>query len=347
MGKRAPLILSALLVLLLLGGSLALYSYDAGRDDLIGKGVSVAGIDVGGMRRAEASDLVQRRLADPLDRPIAVRAGGHRFRLSPERAGVTTDVGGMIAEAVAASREGNLLQRSWRDLTGGRVDKAVELKLSYNDRSVRSLVRHIARRINRPAKDASISPSAGGLHTVGSKEGYALQGNDLRDRIEHALVTPGATRRITAHTRIVQPEVTTDNLADKYPWYIVINRPQFQLTVYDHLRAKKTYRVAVGQVGLETPAGLYHVQNKAINPDWHVPNSDWAGDMAGKVIKGTDPENPIKARWLGIFAGAGIHGTDELSSLGSAASHGCIRMAIPDVIEVYNEVPVGAPVFIA
>jgi lipoprotein-anchoring transpeptidase ErfK/SrfK len=65
------------------------------------------------------------------------------------------------------------------------------------------------------------------------------------------------------------------------------------------------------------------------------------------VIKGTDPANPIKARWLGIFNGAGIHGTDNLASLGSAASHGCIRMAIPDVIEVYNEVPVGAPVFIA
>jgi lipoprotein-anchoring transpeptidase ErfK/SrfK len=347
MGKRAPLILSALLVLLLIGGSLALYSYDSGRDDLIAKGVTVAGIDVGGMRRADATHLVQQRLADPLNKPIAVKAGGHRFHLSPRRAGVTTDVGGMVAQAVSASREGNLIQRSWRGLTGGKVHKAVELKLSYNDRAVRSLVRHIARRINRAPTDASVHASGGGLQTVASKEGLALQGNDLRDKIRHALVTPGVSRRIVAHTRIVQPAVTTDNLADKYPWYIVVNRPRFQLTVYDHLKPKKTYPVAVGQVGLETPAGLYHVQNKAVNPDWHVPNSAWAGDMAGKVVKGTDPENPIKARWLGIFDGAGIHGTDELGSLGSAASHGCIRMAIPDVIEVYNEVPVGAPVFIA
>jgi lipoprotein-anchoring transpeptidase ErfK/SrfK len=347
MGKRAPLILSALLVLLLVGGSLALYSYDSGRDDLIAKGVSVAGIDVGGMRRAEATQLVQKRLADPLDRPIAVKAAGHTFRLSPKRAGVTTDVGGMVAEAVSASREGNLLQRSWRGITGGTVNKSVEPKLDYNDRAVRSLVRHIARRINREPKNASISASAGGLQSVKSKEGFALQGSDLRDRIRHALVTPGAPRQLVAHTRIVQPEVTTDNLAEKYPWYVIVNRPRFELTVYDHLRVKKTYKVAVGQVGLETPAGLYHVQNKAVNPDWHVPNSAWAGDMAGTVVKGTDPENPIKARWLGIFDGAGIHGTDELNSLGSAASHGCIRMAIPDVIEVYNEVPVGAPVFIA
>jgi lipoprotein-anchoring transpeptidase ErfK/SrfK len=347
MGKRAPLILSAAVVLLLLGGSVWLYNYDQGRDDLIAKGVTVAGIDVGGMHKAEATSLIQRRLADPLDKPIVIKAGGKTFRLSSDRSEVTTDVGGMISQAVSASREGNLIQRSWRNLTGGTVNKSVKLKLSYNDRAVRSIVRHISRRINRAPKDASVSPSAGGLQTVASKEGLALQGNDLRDRIRRALVTPNASRRLVAHTRIVQPAVTTDNLADKYPWYIVINRPSFQLSVYDHLKLKKTYRVAVGRVGLETPAGLYHVQDKAVNPAWHVPNSAWAGDLAGKVIAGDDPSNPIKARWLGIYNGAGIHGTDELSSLGSAASHGCIRMAIPDVIEVYNEVPVGAPVFIA
>src|SRR3954463_2065820 len=245
MGKRAPLILSALVVLLLVGGALALYSYDAGRDDVIAKGVTVAGIDVGGMRRAEATQLVQQRLADPLNRPIAVKAGGHTFHLSPHRAGVTTDVGGMVAQAVTASREGNLIQRSWRGLTGAEVHEAVRLKLSYNDRAVRSLVRHIARRINRAPKDASISASAGGLQTVASKEGLALQANNLRDRMRRALVNPDASRRIVAHTRIVQPAVTSDNLADKYPWYVVVNRPKFQLTVYDHLHANKTYPVAV------------------------------------------------------------------------------------------------------
>jgi lipoprotein-anchoring transpeptidase ErfK/SrfK len=78
-----------------------------------------------------------------------------------------------------------------------------------------------------------------------------------------------------------------------------------------------------------------------------VPNSAWAGDLAGKVIPGGDPKNPIKARWLGIFDGAGIHGTDAVNSLGTAASHGCIRMRIPDVEKLYDEVPTGAPVYIA
>ncbi|MGH2845519.1 MAG: L,D-transpeptidase, partial [Thermoleophilaceae bacterium] len=65
------------------------------------------------------------------------------------------------------------------------------------------------------------------------------------------------------------------------------------------------------------------------------------------VVPGGVPENPLKERWLGIYDGAGIHGTDQTYSLGTAASHGCIRMSIPEVIELYDQVPVGAPIYIA
>jgi lipoprotein-anchoring transpeptidase ErfK/SrfK len=51
-------------------------------------------------------------------------------------------------------------------------------------------------------------------------------------------------------------------------------------------------------------------------------------------------------RWVAIYEGAGIHGTEETASLGSAASHGCVRMSIPDVEDLYDEVEVGTPVFI-
>jgi lipoprotein-anchoring transpeptidase ErfK/SrfK len=127
----------------------------------------------------------------------------------------------------------------------------------------------------------------------------------------------------------------------------VVNRGAFRLTLSQKLKPAKTYSIAIGQVGLETPAGLYHIQNKAVNPAWNVPNSDWAGDLAGTTVPGGAPDNPLKARWMGIFDGAGIHGTDAINSIGTAASHGCIRMRIPDVIELYDEVPVGAPVYIA
>ena len=118
-------------------------------------------------------------------------------------------------------------------------------------------------------------------------------------------------------TTVVQPKVSTKQLAEKYPAVLIVNRGSLKLQLYKNLKLKKTYGIAVGQVGLDTPAGLYNIQNKAVNPAWHVPNSDWAGDLAGKVIPGDDPSNPIKARWMGIYDGVGVHGTSDDASIGS------------------------------
>ena len=140
---------------------------------------------------------------------------------------------------------------------------------------------------------------------------------------------------------------TSEQIAAKYPAILIVSRSSFKLQLYRNLKLEKTYDIAVGQAGMDTPAGLYTIQNKAENPSWHVPDSDWAGDLAGQVIPPDDPRNPIEARWMGIFDGAGIHGTTAVDSIGSAASHGCVRMTIPDVVELYDQVPVDAPVYIA
>ncbi len=143
----------------------------------------------------------------------------------------------------------------------------------------------------------------------------------------------------------IKPEVTTDQLAQKYPVYLTIDRGAFQLRLWNDLKLVKTYTIAVGMQGLETPAGTYTIDDKQVNPSWHVPDSPWAGSLAGQVIP-PGPEDPLKARWMGFYNGAGIHGTDEVSSLGTAASHGCIRMSIPDVIALYDQVPLGTPIYI-
>jgi lipoprotein-anchoring transpeptidase ErfK/SrfK len=139
--------------------------------------------------------------------------------------------------------------------------------------------------------------------------------------------------------------VTTSEVADKYPTYMVVNRSNFTLTLYKNLKEEKQYTVAIGAQGFDTPTGLYHIQDKQVDPVWSVPDSAWAGDLAGQTIP-AGPDNPLKARWMGIFDGAGIHGTTDTASLGSAASHGCVRMAIPDVIDLYDRVDVGTPIYI-
>jgi lipoprotein-anchoring transpeptidase ErfK/SrfK len=141
--------------------------------------------------------------------------------------------------------------------------------------------------------------------------------------------------------------VTTEQLDRRYRYFIAISRGRMELRLFVDRRLVKSYRVGIGALGFETPAGIYEVESKAANPAWYVPNRPWAGDLAGKVIPGNDPSNPIKARWMGFWKGAGIHGTADTASIGTAASHGCIRMTIPDVIDLYDRVPLKTPLSIA
>jgi lipoprotein-anchoring transpeptidase ErfK/SrfK len=343
--RHRSFILVAVLLLLLAGGAVAAYAYDSARDDLIAEGVTIAGVDVGGMKVDEARLVIERRLKEPLEQPIAVVRAKQRFNLSAEDAGVHADVAGMVDEALAESRDGNILSRVARDLTGGEEDARVSARITYDRQAIAELVKRVEKRLNRPARDADVVfPS---LEKVQEKRGLRVRPAVLERRLSVALTEPGADRSVRAPAKVIKPKVTQAELAEKYPTLLIADRANFKLRLYSKLELVKEYTVAVGALGFDTPAGLYHIQNKAVDPAWSVPNSDWAGDLAGTVVPGGVPENPLKARWLGIYDGAGIHGTDQTYSLGTAASHGCIRMSIPDVIELYDQVPVGAPIYIA
>ena len=343
--RHKTFILVAVLLLVLVGGAVAAYAYDSSRENVIAEGVTVAGVDVGGMDADEARALVAERLEEPLEQPIAVVRGKKRFNLSAADAGVQADVAGMVDAALQQSRSGSIFSRVARDLSGGEESAEVPARVSYDKAAVRKLVRRVGKGINREARDAEVNfPS---LEKVKEQKGRAVKVAVLRRRLAQALTVPGVDRQVRAPIRILRPKVTQAELAAKYPSLLVADRGNFQLRFYKNLQLVKSYTVAVGAVGFDTPAGLYHIQNKAVDPAWSVPNSDWAGSLAGTVVPGGSPENPLKARWLGIYDGAGIHGTDQTYSLGTAASHGCIRMAIPDVIELYDQVAVGAPIYIA
>jgi lipoprotein-anchoring transpeptidase ErfK/SrfK len=325
----------------------AAVAYDSSRDDLIAEGVTVAGVDVGGMRADEARAKIRRTLTGPLEQPVRVRVAGQRFRLTAKRAQIVADVEAMVDAAVDRSRDGWLPGRVWRGVTGARVDDDVPAAVDYSTVAVQRFVRRVRRAVNRPPRDAEVKFTVASLPAIPSQTGLKLvRQARLRRDVTAALTKVGRKRRVRAKVRVVQPDVTTDELGKKYPRVITVDRPSFRLRLFKGLRLAKTYKIAVGQVGLETPAGLYHVQNKAVNPAWHVPKREWAGALAGKVIPGGVPENPLKSRWLGIYDGAGIHGTADIGSLGTAASHGCIRMAIKDVEALYDQVEVQTPVFI-
>jgi lipoprotein-anchoring transpeptidase ErfK/SrfK len=344
--RRGTLLLGGLALLIVLVA--AALVYDHSQRNTIASGVRVGGVNLGGLTADQAFLRLRDRVQAPLQQPIHVSAGGHSFELTAAAAGVALDPKALADEAVRVSRQGSIFTRVFRGLTGGSVHRNLPLNVNYSHAAVRALIAQVAASANHPAQDASVKPSAGGLTQVPSHEGLVVNARLLGARVEHALANPNLKHSIVAPMQTVRPHVTTGQLVATYPTYIIIDRASFQLRFYQHLKLVDTYPIAVGMQGLETTAGLYNVQWKQVNPPWYVPNSAWAGALAGKTIP-PGPQDPLKARFMAFNGGAGIHGIDpsEYSTIGHNASHGCVRMRIPDVISLYSRTPVGTPVFVA
>jgi lipoprotein-anchoring transpeptidase ErfK/SrfK len=346
-GRRMRIVVVAAIVgaVVLIGLVVGAYAYDHAHKDQISDGVKVGDVDVGGLNRNQAAHRIQRRLVAPLHRAVVVRLGSESYKLPASSLKVRANVNGMVDEAVDASQSGGVPGRIFRDITGGSVNTTVHPEVSYSRQAVNRFVLHVTKQIDRPPQDATVSASGSSLNVVPAENGRTLKVAKLERRVNSVVNGGSRTKVITAHIVVTKPKVTTKQVASQYPVYLTLDRAAFTLRLWDNLKLTKSYSVAVGQQGLQTPAGLYHIQDKQVDPSWHVPNSAWAGSLAGQVIP-PGPSDPLKARWLGIFNGAGIHGTDETWSIGQAVSHGCVRMTIPDVIDLYPRVPVGTPIYI-
>jgi hypothetical protein len=344
MGKKtsiAALVAVVLLVVVVAGA----YAYDSSQKDKIADGVTVAGVDVGGMNEVEAAAAVRRKLLAPLRHSLVVSFDGQSWKLSGKKLKIRADIDSAVEEAVEESQQGGFPSRLVRYVSGGEVDERITPQVDYSERAINRFVRHVAEEIDREPQNADVEATPDSLEVVAGKDGRKLRDNLLEKDLEAAVVSAGAPHRIVAKVHATKPEVTKSEVAAEYPSYLTLDRATFTLRLWQHLKLAKEYTVAVGMEGLETPEGGYEIQEKEENPVWHVPDSAWAGDLAGQTIP-PGPDDPIKARWMGIFEGAGIHGTEETESLGTAGSHGCIRMAIPDVEELYDLVEVGTPIYI-
>jgi lipoprotein-anchoring transpeptidase ErfK/SrfK len=341
--KLTTLIVMAAVVLVAVG---SLVVWDASRGDVIASGVSVGPVDVSGLSRDAARARVQERLLEPLDAPLVVAAKGRTFALTPREARVHANVDLMVDDAIQRSRSGGIFARTWRAISGHEVGARVAPEIAYSRPAVQRLVDRVRVAVSRRPVDAKVDFAPDSVSIREARAGRTIDAARLRRDVAAALVSPAGDRTVAARVRTVQPGVTGDELAARYPVVLAVDRGGFRISLFKKLKRVKVYPIAVGQVGLETPSGLYKIQNKAIDPAWHVPNSDWAGSLAGTVIPGGAANNPLKARWLGVYDGVGVHGTDARGSIGSNASHGCIRMLIEDVKALYDEVPIGTPIYI-
>jgi len=346
--SRTTIVIAAAAVFVLLAGTGAVLAYDSGRSDTIAAGIRVGAVDVGGLSSRAAREKLDARLVRPLRKPVVVVAGEREFTLTARTSRVQADVDAMVSEALRRGREGGILARTWRGLTGGDVEAVVAPRISYSSEAVARLVNRVRARMSRKPVDANITLAGQRVAVRRSLPGLAVDPRRLRAEVQRALVSDtAAPRSVRVSLKKTQPKVTTARLARRYETVLAVDRAGYRVTLFKRLKRVRSYPIAVGQAGLETPAGRYTIQNKAVNPAWHVPNSAWAGSLAGSVIPGGAPNNPIKARWLGVYDGVGLHGTTDRGSIGTNASHGCIRMLIEDIEKLYDRVPVGTPIFIS
>jgi lipoprotein-anchoring transpeptidase ErfK/SrfK len=155
------------------------------------------------------------------------------------------------------------------------------------------------------------------------------------------LLRSGVRTPLTLLTTVVAPKRT----APTFGPVIVVNRGENTLRLYDGKRLVRRFRVATGQAIYPTPAGIWRIVDKQRNPWWYPPTYDaWAKGLS-PVPPG--PSNPLGTRWMGLNApGVGIHGTDAPTSIGYSASHGCIRMQVPEAEWLFERARVGTPVVV-
>jgi lipoprotein-anchoring transpeptidase ErfK/SrfK len=301
----------------------------------IAAGISAAGTDLAGLTVDEAAARLHQvhgaRLESGL---VTVQAADITWRFKTADATVQFDELQTAKRALYAGR----------DAAGGTVD--VPLVVAYVKEAVETFAARIDKRLHRPARDAALRISLRKVRVTHSRRGRDINRRELVKSIAATLTNPNLTRVLKPRLLAPKPKLTADKLRRSASTVITIDRKNFKLRLFKHLEVVKTYGVAVGQPDYPTPRGRFAIQSKQVNPVWSVPNSPWAGELAGTTVTGGSAANPLKARWMGVAGSVGIHGTGEDGSIGTRASHGCIRMHVSDVIALYKRVPIGTPVLI-
>jgi lipoprotein-anchoring transpeptidase ErfK/SrfK len=346
--NRIVIISTVALVTLAVASVGALAWADGRSQEQLPAGAQINGVDLGGLSRGAALRKARKLVAGPIQRPVVVQLGERRYTITAAQAGVRIDLDGAIAKAYAAGRDGSFLSRGWRKLTGTKIDTHVTVPVTLDHRAVRSFVESIGREQSKVAVDAALTMTLTKVSVTAAKPGRRLAAKDaLVARIERRLATDNPRRTLRAKTLPVSAKVTEDAVFDANPLALTVSREGKIVRVFKRGKLVKTYTVAVGSPTYPTPTGRFVVQTMQVNPPWNVPNSEWAGNLAGESIPGGDPRNPLVARWIGFNGSVGFHGTASTGSLGSAASHGCVRMAPSDVIDLYKRVKIGTPVLVA
>ena len=322
-----PLLVAVAVLLLLPAGA-------AAQDDpVLPPGARAAGIELGGQTVSQAAASLDAAFSAVLAQPIEFRVAGHRKRLDPASIGFGFDPQRSAKRAYDAAIA-----------AGGPAD--VPLHVTYDGEKLAAFTVALDRASDIRPRNAKLKMTIRRMKVRRARMGWSIDEKALALSLDPLLADPWALRVVRVERERVHPKRNVIDLRREHRAVLTIDRASFKLRYFKNLKFKRSYGIAVGAPGFETPTGRFSIHNKAVDPAWSAPDEPWAGAYRNEVVEGGAADNPLKARWMGIVGGVGIHGTAAEDSIGTAASHGCIRMRVADVIDLYPRVPVGTAVLI-
>lgn len=309
----------------------------------IAAGVYAASVPVSGLTIEEAAAKLDATYGARLKKGVSVKRAGRLFRMSAKQAHVKFDALRTAKRALFAGRE----LAGTPPVPGAAPARAdVPLAVDLSQSAVRRFAGRVDRGLSRSPRDSKLRITLRKVYVTHSRAGRDIDHVALAKGVGAAFADPRLVRVFRPKLIKIKAKVSSLEVRKRARTVITIQQNTFTLRLFKDFHVARTYKVAVGQPGYPTPRGLFAIQSKQVNPTWSVPNSPWAGELAGTSVGGGSAANPLKARWMGISGSVGIHGTGQDYSIGSRASHGCIRMHVSDVIALYSRVPLGTPVLI-
>jgi len=282
-------------------------------------GVTVGGVKVGGLMPARAATLVRSSFERPL---VFVVDRDTRATLRPAALGALAQVDKAIRRARVA-----------------RPGATVPLDVNVSRQRIRDYATKLGARYDAAPRDARLA-----LHGVRPVAIPARVGRHLREPATGLAIRKALAGNVRTPIRLSFVLTKPDVRFAEFKKAIVIMRSSNRLLLWNDVRLLRTFQVATGRAEYPTPLGDYEIVTKQKDPWWYPPPSPWATDSK-PVPPG--PGNPLGTRWMGLSAPyVGIHGTPDAASIGYSASHGCIRMRIPDAEWLFAHVDVGTPVLI-
>jgi lipoprotein-anchoring transpeptidase ErfK/SrfK len=292
-------------------------------------GATFNGSALAGMSEADARAFIAAGSTLPSLTPVITKGDGRTFSF-PATAAVSVNVTKMLAQAYATS-----------DTAPFEIAPVYSVSSSVVNRWVRAM----AGKIDRKAVNAKRSVKGHKLRVSAEKSGRKVDrkatASRITARLRSELASPGVVPAPVAIAyKVLKPSVTRKNMGKT----IIVSLSKRRIYLYKTTKVEKSYPCAIGTSSYPTPKGTWRIVRKTKNPTWYNPYSDWSRNMPASI---SGARSPLGTRALYLNAsGIRIHGTTKDYSIGTAASHGCMRMHRWHIEDLYPRVPVGTTVYI-